>query len=37
MFVGTEAYNSESNGTPKLCQSTPMTESEVKDIIMTMR
>ena len=37
MFVGSEAYNSESNDTPKLCQFAPMTEPEVKDIIMTMK
>ena len=37
MFVGTEAYNPESKGTPKLCQFAPMTESEVKAIIMTMK
>ena len=37
MFVGTEAYISENNGTPELCQFAPMTESEVKTIIMTMK
>ena len=37
MFDGTEAWNSESNGTPELCQFAPMTELEVKAIIMTMK
>ena len=37
MFVGTEAYNPEISSIPKLCQFTPMTESEVKTIIMTMK
>ena len=37
IFVAIEAYNSESNGTPKLCQFAPTTESEVKAIIMTMK
>ena len=37
MFVGTEVYNSESNGTPKLCQFAPMNGSKVKAIIMTMK
>ena len=37
MFVGTEPYNSASNGTPKLCHFAPMTESEVKAIKMTMK
>ena len=37
MFVGTDAYNPESKGTPKLCQFAPMTELEVKAIIMTMK
>ena len=37
MFIGTEAYNSESNGTSKLCLFAPMTESEVKANIMTMK
>ena len=37
MFVGTEVYNPESKGIPKLCQFSPMTESEVKTIIMTMK
>ena len=36
MFVGSEASNPESKGIPKLCQFAPMTESEVKTIIMTM-
>ena len=37
MFDGTETQNSESSGTPKLCLFEPMTESEVKAIIMTMK
>ena len=37
MFDGTETWKSESNGTPKLWQFVPMTESEVKAIIMTMK
>ena len=37
MFVGIEAYNPETNSIPKLCQFTPMTESEVKTIIMSMK
>ena len=37
MFVGTEAYNPESKSIPKLCQFTPMTELEVKTIIMAMK
>ena len=37
MFDGTETWNSESNGTPKLCWFAQMTESEVKAIIMTMK
>ena len=37
MFVGTEAYNPESKGIPKLCQFAPMTELEFKTIIMTMK
>ena len=37
MFVGIEAYNPEISSTPKLCQFTPMTESEVKTIIMSMK
>ena len=37
MFDGTEIWNSESNGTPKLCQFAPMPKSEVKAIIMTMK
>ena len=37
MFVGIEAYNPEINSIPKLCQLTPMTESEVKTIIMAMK
>ena len=37
MFVGIEAYNPEISNTPKLCQFTPMTESEVKTIIMSMK
>ena len=37
MFVAIEAYNSESNGTLKQCQFAPMTESEVKAIVMTMK
>ena len=37
MFDGTEIWNSESNCTSKLCQFAPMTELEVKAIIMTMR
>ena len=37
IFVGIEAYNPEISSTPKLCQFTPMTESEVKTIIMSMK
>ena len=37
MFDVTETWNSESNGTLKLCQFAPMTESEVEAIIMTMK
>ena len=37
MFVCTEAYNTESNGTLKVCQFVPMTESKDKAIIMTMK
>ena len=37
MFVGIEAYNPEISSIPKLCQLTPMTESEVKTIIMVMK
>ena len=37
MFVGTEVYNPESKGIPKLCQFAPMTELEVKTIIMTVK
>ena len=37
MFVGIEAYNPEESSTPKLCQFTPMTESEVKTIIISMK
>ena len=37
MFVGIEAYNPEISSIPKLCQFTPMTESEVKTIIMALR
>ena len=37
MFVGTEAYNPESKSIPKLCQFTPITELEVKTIIMAMQ
>ena len=37
MFVGIEAYNPEKSSTPKLCQFTPMTESEVKTIMMSMK
>ena len=37
VFVGIEAYNPEKSSTPKLCQFTPMTESEVKTIIMSMK
>ena len=36
-FVDTETYNLESKGISKLCQVTPMTESVVKTIIMTMK
>ena len=32
-----EAYNPEISSAPKLCQFTPMTESEVKIIIMLMK
>ena len=37
MFVGIEACNPEISSTPKLCQFTPMTESEVKTILMSMK
>ena len=37
MCVGIEAYNPEISSIPKLCQFTPMTESEVKTIIMAMK
>ena len=37
MFLGIEAYNPEESSTPKLCQFTPMTESEVKTNIMSMK
>ena len=37
MFDGTETWNSESNGTPKLYQFALMTELEVKAIIMIMK
>ena len=37
MFIGIEAYNPEKSSTPKLCQFTPMTESEVKTIMMSMK
>ena len=37
MFVGIEAYNPEISSIPKLCQFTPMTESEVENIIMAMK
>ena len=37
MFVDIEACNPEENSTPKLCQFTPMTESEVKTIIISMK
>ena len=37
MFVGIEAYNPEISNTLKLCQFTPMTEYEVKPIIMSMK
>ena len=36
-FVGIEAYNPEMSSIPKLCQFTPMTESEVKTIIIAMK
>ena len=37
MFVGIEAYNPETNSISKLCQFTPMTKSEVKTVIMSMK
>ena len=37
MFVGMEAYNPEISNIPKLCHFTPMTESEVNTIIMSMK
>ena len=37
MFVGIKAYNPEISSIPKLCQFTPMTESEVKTIRMSMK
>ena len=37
MFVGIEAYNPDISSIPKLCKFTPMTESEVKTIIMAMK
>ena len=37
MFVGIEAYNPDISSIPKLCQFTPMTESEVKTTIMAMK
>ena len=37
MFDGTETWNSESNGILKLCQFAPMSKSEFKAIIMTMK
>ena len=37
MFVGTEVYNPESRGIPKLYQFSPMTESEGRTAIMTMK
>ena len=37
MFGGIEAYNPEINNIPKLCPFTPMTDSEVKTIIMAMK
>ena len=37
MFIGTEAYDPENKGIPKLCQFSPVTELEVKTIIMTMK
>ena len=37
MFVGIEAYDAAISNTPKLCQFTPMTEYEVKTIIMSMK
>ena len=37
MFAGIEAYNPEIGNIPKLCQFTPMTQSELKTIIMAMK
>ena len=37
MFVGIEAYSPDISNTPKLYQFTPMTESEFKTIIMSMK
>ena len=37
MFVGIETYNPEISNIPKLCHFTPMTQSEVKTIIMAIK